>query len=133
MSNPVGRPKTTLADLPEGWRETVIELGRQGKSQEYIAGKLGLWKELFYRLKAEEPEFSNAVAESQMLCQMWWEDVGQEGMFMGGKDDPFNATVYTFNMKNRFNWADKTENKNDLTTNGKDINRIECVIVDAPS
>lgn len=118
----VGRPKKTLADLPEDWKHQLIELGKAGKSQRYMATELGMTHDLFYRFKADYPEFSDTVSEALGHSEQWWENVGQEGMFMGGKDNPFNATVYTFNMKNRFNWADKQENKTDITSGGEKLN-----------
>ena len=118
----LGRPKKTLKDLPEDWRDRLIELGRAGKSQEYMAASMGIGKELFYRFKAEEQDFSNAVSEAIGYSRMFWEDAGIEGMYMGGKDNPFNATVWTFNMKNRFAWADKQEV--DHTTKGDKVQSI---------
>ena len=119
----MSRPKKTLEDLPENWKDMMIEIAKNGGSDVKLRVALGcISDDLWYRFIAEEPEFSRTVKKCKLLCQQWWENVGQEGMFMGGKDNPFNATVYTFNMKNRFNWADRVENKTDVTSGGEKIN-----------
>jgi len=56
-----------------------------------------------------QPDFMEAVKVGDNLCQAWWEMKGREGTF--GEIDGMNATMYQFNMKNRFkeDWRDKQE------------------------
>lgn len=105
-----GRPKKTLDCLPKGWEEGVISLGKEGASDVEIRGYLGISDDLWDRFLIEEPTFSRTIKEARTQCRIWWERTGREGCFMGGKDNPFNATVWIFNMKNRFKWTDRTEN-----------------------
>ncbi len=119
-----GRPQMKLEDFPDGWKETMRELASKGKSELATRVTLGIGNTAWYRLKGENQEFRDTVSECLGLCQLWWEDVGQQGMFMGGKDNPFNATVYTFNMANRFGWSMKNESKTDITTKGDKVSQL---------
>lgn len=120
---PGGRPKKTLDDLPDGWKDIMLKIAGEGGSEVEIRVALGcISDDLWYRFIDEEPEFSRTVSTCKLICQSWWEKTGRAGLFMGGKDNPFNSTVYTFNMKNRFSWADKQETKQDITSNGETLN-----------
>lgn len=111
---PVGRPKKTLDDLPEGWKDKMLEIGMDGGSEIEMRVMLGIAEGLWYRLKKEEPEFSQAVKRSKDLCQLWWERHGRK-MATGEKEG--NPTVWIFNMKNRFKWTDRVEQDN-LSSDG---------------
>jgi hypothetical protein len=54
--------------------------------------------------KHEHPEFSDAKKVAFTHNRLFWERIGQDGM--RGKIRNFNATVWIFNMKNRFKWHD---------------------------
>jgi hypothetical protein len=51
------------------------------------------------------PEFLEARKKGESACRRWWETQGKIGMHM----KVFNSTVWIFNMKNRFKWADRSE------------------------
>jgi helix-turn-helix resolvase-like protein len=97
-----GRPTTYSPDFCE----RVIELGAEGKSKWQIARDLGCSRKTLYAWVKAHPEFAEAMEESQDLALAWWEDVGQQGLKMGSK---FNASVYSYLMKNRFreHYSDK--------------------------
>lgn len=103
---PAGRPKKTLAQLPDGWKEAMLAIAREGGSELECRVELGMSNDLWYRLKDEEPEFSEVVKSCKELCQVWWERHGRK-MASGQADG--NPTTWIFNMKNRFGWADKQE------------------------
>lgn len=107
--NKGGRPKKGLDVLPRSWKKKVVEIGESGGSDVEMRDYLGISDDLWYRFIDEEPEFSRTIREAKRKCQLWWEKTGREGLFMGGKDNPFNATVWVFNMKNRFKWSDRNE------------------------
>ena len=104
-----GRPKKTLSCLPKGWQEKVVEIGAAGGSDVEIRDYLNISEDLWDRFRLEEEEFSGTIKIARRKCQVWWERLGREACFMGGKDNPFNATVWIFNMKNRFKWSDRSE------------------------
>ncbi len=58
-----------------------------------------------YLWAKEHEEFSEAKKKGEKLCRKFWETQGLVGMHTKG----FNATVWIFNMKNRFKWTDRTE------------------------
>ena len=125
MANPVGRPRTTIDDLPEGWQDTVMLLGQEGKSAVQIRCKLGIGMSAWETLLEDSPEFRETIKNAKDLCECWWEDRGQEM----SKDGIGNATVWIFNMKNRFGWQDKSQTE--LTgANGEPIQQAITIKVD---
>lgn len=113
MANPVGRPKVQLTDLPEGWQEKLIELGKEGASDVEMRVELNISQPLWERLIKEEPEFCVTVKRARELCEAWWTKHGRH-MSAGVADG--NAAVYIFNMKNRFRWRDKPEEEQHTIT-----------------
>ncbi|MGO7032637.1 hypothetical protein ACCT19_17120 [Rhizobium ruizarguesonis] len=114
MSNSVGRPLTTIADLVENWRDIMHTIYADGGSDAEVKIALAvppsraisnmLWDDL----QAREPEFSEAIREGRILAEMWWQRKGREGLFTceGLK---FSSQLWFMNMKNRFGWKDRQE------------------------
>ena len=110
----MGRPKITLNDLPEGWKEKTIELAKVGASDVEIRAEVldCICHETWTRLIEEEPEFSETIKKAKLLCNLWWERKGRENLENGG----FSYTGWYMNMKNRFNWKDKNESSGETKT-----------------
>ena len=87
--------------------QELIDSMSEGFSKEATAAKLGISKDTLYRWDKEHPEFSDAIKEGEIKSQLFWEEIGMDGM--RGKIQGFNATTWIFNMKNRHNWTDKKE------------------------
>jgi hypothetical protein len=104
-ANPVGRPRTTLADLPEDWKDIITKCGTDGGSATEVRCLLGIGESAWATLLEDYPEFQRAEKERIALCEVWWERQGRR-MTTDGQG---NATVWIFNMKNRFGWRDKQE------------------------
>lgn len=102
-----GRP--TL--YKEEYCQQLIDHMGSGLSFESFAGLIGTCRDTLYNWKKEHSEFFDAHKKGIEKNLIWWEKVGLEGMFMGGKDNPFNAAVYCFNMKNRHGWKDRVESE----------------------
>lgn len=102
-----GRPRDTVIDrLKEGWQTTMKDMARDGASDVELRAELGISDDLWYRWIDDEPEFARTVKACKQLCQVWWEKTGRK---MAGGQAEGNATVWIFNMKNRFNWRDKQD------------------------
>lgn len=106
MPNPMGRPRTTVADLPAEWESMMREAAQDGASAVEIRCILGIGESAWETLIEDDADFRRTVKESKDLCQVWWERQGRK-MSCGESDG--NATTWIFNMKNRFGWKDKTE------------------------
>ena len=113
IKNPVGRPKKTLDDLPKDWKERMLAYGADGASEVEIRMEVlgGICHRTWEGLIKDYGEFCETVNQSKGLCQAWWEKHGRK-MARGDCKDG-NATIWIFNMKNRFAWRDKTELSSD--------------------
>lgn len=120
---PAGRPKKTLDDLPEGWKEGILALAGEGASDVELRVYLDISIDLWYRFIKEEPEFTETIKRCSAVCEVWWQKQGRLSL----RDKEFSPTLWYMNMKNRFGWADKKEV--DHTTGGEKITQIERVIV----
>ena len=56
---------------------------------------------------------AKGIGEAQGL--LYWEKLGKYGA--SGHIKNFNSTVFSFTMKNRFNWSDRTDLRIDSTVN----------------
>jgi len=104
---PAGRPKKTLECLPDGWQEKTLGLASEGASDVELRGMLDISDDLWYRFIDEEPEFSRTVKKAHNRCEIWWVKNGR----MSLREKEFNSTLWYMNMKNRFGWADRQEQK----------------------
>lgn len=104
--HPGGRPRTTVDKLPKNWQEIMLECGKSGGSAVKMRVKLGIGISAWETLIADSKEFRETLSSATELCQVWWEDVGQE---MATTNTGGNATTWIFNMKNRFRWRDQVQ------------------------
>lgn len=105
MVREMGRPTKYKPEMCE----TVIELMKEGASQQEVLAALDISNDTFYRWKSENQEFSETIKRGIQLSQAWWERKGRISL----DDRQFNSTLWYMNMKNRFKWADKQEVKNE--------------------
>lgn len=112
-----GRP----TKYKEEYCQKLIEHMESGFSYESFAGLVGVSKQTIYDWEKVNPLFLDSKRIAFEKSRLFWERCGIEGMFMGGKENPFNSTVWIFNMKNRFNWRDKVESTHDLTEETKKL------------
>ena len=103
---PVGRPRTTTADLPDDWENIMREAAQEGASDVEVRCLLGIGESGWYTLIEDDEQFRRTVKQCKDLCQVWWERQGRK-MSCGESDG--NATTWIFNMKNRFGWHDKQQ------------------------
>jgi hypothetical protein len=103
-----GRP----SEFKPEYCSELIKHMEEGLSFESFAGVVGCCKQTLYTWCENHPEFLDSKKKAFEKNRLFWEKVGVQGMFMGGNENPFNATVWIFNMKNRFNWRDKQEVEN---------------------
>lgn len=111
--------------------ETVIELGKAGKSLVQMAAHFDVTRETIYEWARVHPQFSDALSRAKTHSQDWWENAGQTGM-LGGQ---FNNGVWNKVMSCRFR-EDYSEPKNvilsgDAANPVRTVSRIEIVAVEA--
>lgn len=88
----------------------------EGASDVEIAKILGITLTDFWKLYEEEPAFARVIDKGRTLAQAWWYEKGRTGLW----NKEFNTTLWNFNMKNRYGWADKVESND--TTNKEPVN-----------
>jgi Helix-turn-helix domain of resolvase len=120
MTNPVGCPSKYKAE----YCEQVIELGRQGKSPAQIAAALDVARMTLYLWADAHPEFMAAFTRAKDLAQAWFEDKGQDGLFIPG----FNASLWSKQVSSRFR-EDYTERQEITGKDGKDLLPTEIEII----
>lgn len=106
QKRPIGRPRTTIDSLPDDWESIMREASQEGASAVELRCLLGIGDTGWETLIADNEYFYRTVKECKALCQVWWE---RQGRKMSAGEAEGNATVWIFNMKNRFGWRDKTE------------------------
>jgi len=128
---PVGRPKKTLADLPQYWETKLKEMGAEGMLDIDAITYLGISRETFYEFYKEYPDFTNTINEMRDLSHTWWASIPRKG-FKDGKSKELNSNLWALVMRNKFKDEWNTEKKVDITTGGDKIDstkKIEIEII----
>lgn len=89
---------------------------KEGLSYDCFAGVIEVNPDTLYQWEKDYPEFSETKKRAFALCRLWWEKEGKQGLWsesfgQGQGSKSMNATMWIFNMKNRFrkDWADRHE------------------------
>ena len=99
-ANPVGRPRTTVEDLDPNWKEIMMAEAQDGGGPTAYMVKLGIGHSALQTLLTDSEDFRTTYEACILLQQYWWETQGRK--MAAGADG--NATVWSLNMTNRFNW-----------------------------
>lgn len=89
-----GRP----TDYRPEYCDTVIELGKQGKSVVQMACALDVVRQTMLDWCKAHPEFLDAFTRAKQYSQDWWETQAQCGLTA----DKFNASLWSRSMAARF-------------------------------
>ena len=113
----VGTPEVYDHEWAKEAAKKIPNMMSKGESIAEVCAKLGICKTTFYKCKERYSEFADSVKKGETLSEAWWAKLGRGGA--AGQVD-INATTWIFNMKNRFNWTDKTEMKADVSVSHED-------------
>jgi len=89
--------------------DMLVKHMAKGFSFESFAGVVKTCIQTLYTWSKEHREFLDAKAEGHAQGMRFWEDAGIEGMWNEKEGRTLNASVWIFNMKNRYQWRDKQE------------------------
>lgn len=99
---------TNQTNQPD-WKQLIAEY-EEGASDIEIAKLLKITINRFYELIEESPAFAEFVERGRTVSRAWWEAAGRRNLW----NKEFNTSLWNFNMKNRYGWADKVDT-NDMT------------------
>lgn len=102
------------------WAKEVIALYREGAGDAEVAAELNVTIKEYYKQLNENSAFSQLVDFGRTLSQAWWEKQAR----MHVKNKQFNSPLYSFYMKNKYGWADKTENINVNDNGSQDLDAL---------
>lgn len=98
----------TVVSSGKAWAKQIIDLYTEGASDAEVAAELQVTIKEFYKQMNENSVFGQLVEYGRTLSQAFWERLARKNVL----NKQFNSPLYSFYMKNKFGWADKTETIN---------------------
>jgi hypothetical protein len=108
----MAQPNKAVVARP-AWADRMLEMYREGASDAEVAADQEMTVKNFYKNIENYPAVAQIVEFGRTLSQAYWESLARKNI----SNRQFNSPLYAFYMKNKFAWADKTENIN-LNENG---------------
>lgn len=98
--------------------QLLVDHMSTGLSFECFCGSIGVGLNTTKEWAKNNKEFRAAKELGTAQCRLFWEKIGRSGSL--GHIKNFSASAYIFNMKNRFDWSDRTDLKIGEDTNNYD-------------
>lgn len=117
----MGRPRTTVKDLPKRWKRIMTAEASCGGGVTAIMVKLGITHFALNTLLEDDEDFYNTYSECLLLSKLWWEEQGR--LMTAGQNRHGSAPVWFANMQNRFDWRAKNEVSGDPDRPLQTLNR----------
>lgn len=109
-----------------GWATRMQEEYKSGADDVEIMAALGISRKEFEKNYSDNPIFKQLVDIGRVASAAWWRSTARKNIF--NKD--FNNSVWSFTMKNRFGWTDKSETTlTDTQTQSKSIDELRADIL----
>lgn len=132
-----GRPAYLSAEqlveqgiFPVDWKNTIKQMGSEGKSQSHFIVYLNISRPSYYKLLNVDTDFFNTIAQAKELSKLWWFEKVRDG-FSNETSKNINGQLWSMVVRNMFpeDWIDKKEV--DIQTGGQPIkdNKIEIEII----
>ncbi len=94
-----------MSQQESNWTTNIIEWYSEGAFDVEVAAKLDVPLHEFYRQMNDNAAFGRLVQFGRTLSEAFWVSQAQRNL----NNKTFNGTTWMFVMKNKFNWAEKTE------------------------
>lgn len=108
------------AGQPEKYKkeycQRAIDMGKEGKTNVQIACAFDVVVSTLSNWCDKHPEFLSAMTRAKQLSEAYWTEQAQNASKTGG-----NYGMMKFYLGARFGWSEKTEVKQDITTQGEKI------------
>ena len=101
----VGKP----SEYDPEYCDVLVDKMSQGYSFEACAGFIGVSFQTLYNWAQKYPQFLEAKKEAFAAGRVFWEKLAIDNIINSFQGDTLNASIWIFNMKNRFGWKDKNE------------------------
>lgn len=99
-------PETLIGAEPaKSWSQQILDWYSDGDFDVEVAAKLEIPVKEFYKNMETNAAFGRLVEYGRTLCEAYW--VGMAKKLV--KNKSWNSQPWVFVMKNKFNWADKSE------------------------
>lgn len=123
-----GRPRVVYK-LPDGWRQIIIDSGRQGRHITDFLIILGLTWDQHYTMMDRNKEYSSAVMAYQTYCEQYWYNMAYASMSSNGGAQ-FNSRLWSLIVRNKFpnHWSESS--KVDVTTQGDKITDDKSITIE---
>lgn len=103
-------PSTETA-AEKTWAEILVAEYKDGASDVEVCDALGISKATFDRKYKEDPLFKELVDIGRLASTAWWYRWGRKNLL----NKSANTSLWAFNMKNRYGWAEKSESQTTST------------------
>lgn len=128
---PINKGGAPTKYKPEYCNQLIIHM-EQGYSFESFGGVVSVSADTLYEWVKVHSQFSEAKKEGKSKSRLWWESQGRDGLWnetskIGTETitRSINATIWIFNMKNRFGWRDRQEITAEIDHSSKDPKIVE--------
>lgn len=87
------------------WAEEILSWYGEGDFDVEVAAKLKVPMKEFYKQMNENAAFGRLVDYGRTLCEAYWVHQARKNL----NNKTFNGSTWNFVMKNKFGWAERTE------------------------
>lgn len=105
--------------------KALLDLAKEayenGASDVEVAKVLKVTIARFHQMCEEIPDFAKFVENGRTLSQAWWVEKARANLW--NKD--FNTSLWNFNMKNRYGWADKIDTADKTDTENVNLDQVK--------
>lgn len=121
-----GRPRIE-SKLPDGWKDIIIDSGKEGKHITDFLITLGISWDAHYNMMGRNYEYKQAVKEYEKYCEEYWFDMARTSMAENG-GVAFNSRLWSLIVRNKFpkHWSESS--KVDVVSNGETIQQNPITI-----
>lgn len=123
-----GRPRVETK-LPDGWREIIIEAGKEGKHITDFLITLGIGVQSHYTLLERNYEYKQSILEYEKYCEQYWYNLALDAMATNGGAH-FNSKLWSLIMRNKFSKHWSESSKLDVVSNGQTLEQSKPITIE---
>lgn len=97
--------EVSKAAQSSGWADILVREYREGADDVEVMSALNLTREEFKTNYESNPTFKKLVDIGRVHSAAFWRTIARKNL----TSKEFNSSVWSFNMKNRHGWAEKSE------------------------